>query len=180
MDMEEVEKHIISFAPGAKDRLDEISGLPDLNSVLDEDRVTDVCMFFGAAAYYAQLFEEATAQVLKGYRRLAILHDGGIPGDIDEQSLNKNTLGLLLKKLRRHFELDTEIDGALSQALGKRNYLMHEFFRRRDKELTSVTKRPEIIRELVEIGLLLKKGMFAMRGIAVALERFSEHHDELT
>jgi hypothetical protein len=175
--MDNAEKHVISFGPGAKDRLDQISGLPDLNSVSDEDRVTDVCMFFGAAAYYAQLFEEATAQVLKTYRGLPSLQDSGIPADLDEQSLDKNTLGLLLKKLRRHFAIDAEIDGVLSQALRKRNYLMHEFFLRREKQLSSSSKRPEIIRELVQIGLLLKKGMFAMRGMAVALKHFPEGRD---
>jgi len=136
------EKHVITFDSGAKQRLDEISDLPDLDSVSDDDRVTDICMFFGAAAYYAQFFEEAIAQFLGTYARLPQLEGSTIATKLDEQSLDKNTMGLLLKKLRIHFEIDVEIDAVLSEALTKRNYLMHEFFKQREKDFSSMERRP--------------------------------------
>src|SRR5438046_3381432 len=102
-------------------------------------------MFFGAAAYYAQFFEEAIAQFLRTDAQLPKLQGSRIDTNLDERSLDKNTMGLLLKRLRTHFEIDVEIDAVLSEALTKRNYLMHEFFKRRQMHFSSMKKRPEII-----------------------------------
>jgi len=55
--MPSTEKHSIVFDESAKQELNRISGLPDLETVSDEHQITDICMFFGSAAYYAQFFE---------------------------------------------------------------------------------------------------------------------------
>jgi hypothetical protein len=172
--MSKSDKHVITFDAGAKEAIARASDLPDLNTISDEDRVIDICMFFGAAAYYAQFFEAAIADFLIAYRKLPIpgMVDKGT--NLDEESLDKNTMGMLLRKLRNHFEIDNEIDSVLSDALTKRNYLMHQFFKKRRSDFSSSENRQQIFSELIQIGLLLKKAMVAIHGMTVGIERFSE------
>lgn len=173
--MPETEKHVIVFGDDAKVHLDVVSGLPDLSTVSDDHEITDICMFFGSAAYYAQFFEASLAEFLVTYRRLADkVH---LPKDIQtlEETLHKKTMGALLTELRKVFTIDdTDIDSLLSGALKMRNYLMHEFFRAREPEFPDAEKRRGIFGELISIGLTLKKAMFAVRGMNAAIQRYLE------
>jgi len=169
----DTEKHTISFAPGAKEHLDVVAGLPELNSVSGDHQVTDICMFFGAAAYYAQFFEESLAEFLVTYRRLA--EKVHLDSDIQtlEETLHKKTMGALLTELRKVFTIDdAEIDFLLSGALKMRNFLMHEFFRECEPDFSSDLKRLRIFEELIEIGLTLKKAMFAVSGMNAAIQQY--------
>ncbi len=165
------EKHSIVFDGLAKQELNRISGLPDLESVSDDHQVTDICMFFGSSAYYAQFFEASLADFLLSYRKL--IDRNLLNHEIQslETTLQKKTMGTLLKDLRTIFTIDdTDIDSTLDDALRKRNYLMHEFFRVREPDFTSTEKRNQIFGELIEIGLVLKKAMFTVRGMQAAIE----------
>lgn len=172
-EMSPEEKHSFVFDAAAKQTLDRVSGLPDLDTVSDDNRITDICMFFGSAAYYAQFFEAGLADFLLSYRKLVdrnLLHS-----EIQslETTLQKKTMGSLLKDLRTLFTIDDpDIDSSLDDALRKRNYLMHEFFRLREPDFSSEEKRNEIFVELIEIGLALKRAMFTVRGINAAIERY--------
>jgi len=177
--MPATEKHTISFAPGAKEHLNVVAGLPDLNSVSDDHQVTDICMFFGSAAYYAQFFEASLAEFLVTYRKLA--DKVYLESEIQtlEETLHKKTMGALLTELRKVFVIDdVEIDSLLSSALKLRNFLMHEFFRAREPDFPSERKRHHIFGELIEIGLTLKKAMFAVRGMNAAIQQYLQVVDE--
>jgi hypothetical protein len=129
-------------------------------------------MFFGAAAYYAQFFEESLADFLVTYRKL--VNRGLLKHEVEtlEATLHRQTMGTLLKDLRSEFTIDdTEIDDVLSIALKKRNHLMHNFFRVRVPDFPNPEKRPEIIGELIETGLILKKAMITVRGMTVGMEQ---------
>ena len=130
-------------------------------------------MFFGAAAYYAQFFEESLAEFLVTYRRLA--EKVHLDSDIQtlEETLHKKTMGALLTELRKVFTIDdAEIDSLLSGALKMRNFLMHEFFRECEPDFSSDLKRLRIFEELIEIGLTLKKAMFAVSGMNAAIQQY--------
>jgi hypothetical protein len=171
--MPSTEKHKISFDAGAKAHLDVVGSLPDLNSVSDDHQVTDVCMFFGAAAYYAQFFEASLADFLVTYRRLVEKVHLKTEVETLEELLHKKTMGALLHELRKVFTIeDTEIDSLLSDALKMRNFLMHEFFRLREPDFPSDLKRKRIFEELIQIGLTLKKAMFAIRGMNEGIKRY--------
>jgi len=87
--------------------------------------------------------------------------------------LHKKTMGALLTELRKIFTIDdAEIDSLLSRALKARNLLMHEFFRARERDFQSKRKRERIFQELIDIGLTLKKAMFAVRGMNVAIQQY--------
>jgi hypothetical protein len=171
--MSHTEKHTIRFDSDAKKHLDVVAGLPDLNSVSDNHQVTDICMFFGAAAYYAQFFEASLAEFLVTYRRLA--EKAHLDTEIQtlEETLHKKTMGALLSELRKVFTIeDAEIDSLLSGALKIRNFLMHEFFRLREPDFSSDLERQRIFGELIQIGLTLKKAMFAVRGMNEGIKRY--------
>ena len=88
-------------------------------------------------------------------------------------------MGALLTELRKLFTIDdAEIDTLLSDALKKRNFLMHEFFRAREPDFPSKLKRQRIFEELIEIGLTLKKAMFAVRGMNAAIQQYLQIDDK--
>jgi hypothetical protein len=166
------EKHPITFDPDAKTEIERRSCLPDLSEVKDEHDETTVYMFFGAAAYYAQFFEESLADFFVMYRKL--VNRALLEHEVEtlEATLHRQTMGTLLKHLRTQFTIeDTEIDDVLSLALKKRNYLLHNFFRVRVPDFPNPEKRPEIIGELIETGLLLKKAMVTVRGLTAGMKR---------
>jgi len=168
-------KHTITFAPEAKDHLGVVAGLPDLNSATDDHQITDICMFFGAAAYYAQFFEASLADFLVTYRRLAEKDDLEKEVQSLEETLHKKTMGALLHESRKVFTIeDADIDSLLTGALKMRNFLMHEFFRARERDFPLEVKRKRVFAELIEIGLTLKKAMFAVRGMNSAIQQYLE------
>lgn len=171
------EKHVISFDSSAKEALERASGLPNLENVSDDDSLTDICMSFGAAAYYAQFFEAAIARFLASFRRLTA-------HQIIEHTVKRKkvvtakTMGMHLQSLRAIFEIDPCIDSMFSEALQKRNYLMHYFFPERAPDFSSAAKQAVIFAELDEAGLLFKNAMNAMDGMTAAIERVLHDSDK--
>jgi hypothetical protein len=66
--------------------------------------------------------------------------------------VNKKTFGALLKRLKKMMNFDDSIITKIDEALDRRNYLTHHFFRNHNFALFSEEGRKVMMEELIEIG----------------------------
>ena len=163
-------KPIVKFSADAKQGLAETLKWP-VATEDDTNEITSICMFFGSAAYYAQFFEAALADFLVVYNKLVKKHLLQAEIVTLEETLHKKTMGALLKELEKVVEIaDPDVIKSLNEALQKRNFLMHNFFRKEEPSFSNPKKRKSIFEELVNTGLLLKQSMQTLRAMTIALE----------
>ena len=103
---------------------------------MEDNNHKDVFAHFGLAAYYAQCFE----MELKNIFMLSIRanHRTLSPGFVDQNEaiLDKKTLGILVRNIRKVVSLDDDCISALDTALSNRNNLMHGFYERHATDLS--------------------------------------------
>jgi hypothetical protein len=126
--------------------------MPDTLAATSEELTREVYACFGFAAYSAQCLEMSLGNYFMVYQRVS-----DITLTVDEllameATRQKQTLGLLLKDFRKYVDLDASYDDVLVQALKKRNFLMHHFFRERAVHFMADAGRSQMIDELTEIA----------------------------
>jgi hypothetical protein len=114
----------------------------------DASNHKDVFAHFGRATYYAQCFE----MELKNIFMLSV-HAGNRALSFElleqcESILDKQTLGMLLRDIRKLASFDDGCVSALETALSNRNRMMHGFFGRHATDLLSHRGRESTIDEL--------------------------------
>jgi hypothetical protein len=111
-------------------------------------QVAEVYAEFGLAMSVAQLLErQLVSLVIAAYepplgKLTADEYDGLLA------NLSKHTLGTLIQKLRKSFDVPAGFDLRLEEALRLRNWLTHHYFADRAAEFQSPEGRSEMIREL--------------------------------
>ena len=108
----------------------------------------DVFAHFGLAAYHAQCFEMELKNIF-----LLLLRANNRSLSIPllkqcEAVLDKQTLGTLVRDIRKVVSFDDRCVTAIESALTNRNRLMHGFYERHSTDLLSHTGRATIIQEL--------------------------------
>lgn len=164
-----MEKHKIEFDPGVMQSIDDAVAVPFTSRIERNATFVDVCTFFGTAAYYAQFYEDALASLLTEFTRLAKAMKLEIDPKTGIDNLDRNTLGMLLGKLRVIFEIESDFDMTLQTALKRRNELMHNFFKNKSGDIDNHDKAVVWVRSLVEDGLLFKKATYITWGIRSAV-----------
>lgn len=108
----------------------------------------DVFAHFGLAAYYAQCFE----MEIKNIFMLSVrANHRTLPPDFFDQcgaTLDKQTLGTLVRDIRKVVSFDDGCALALDTALSNRNRLMHGFYERHASDMLSHRGRETAIAEL--------------------------------
>jgi hypothetical protein len=103
---------------------------------------------FGLAVYLAQVLEYALVNAMI----VAQLPQAGAitRNDIDAFMAQefKGTLGRLIRNLAVHVAVPTTLQTVLSDALEKRNWLAHHYFRERAEQFVTTTGRSSMIDEL--------------------------------
>ncbi len=114
----------------------------------ESDQIRDTYAHFGLAVYMAQVLEHGLVNAMlvasiAGGRRLS-------PSDVDAFMDKKFelTLGRLIRDLRVHITVDDSLAQLLADALGKRNWLAHAYFRERAEAFMTETGRLAMIAEL--------------------------------
>lgn len=99
-----------------------------MNELKNSSTLEKVYRLYGLAAHNCSNIEYKIAHYLLGpeWEKADVLS----PEEVDKVSddLYKKTLGQLLKKYKKHFELTEEAPDILDEVLEKRNYLAHRFF----------------------------------------------------
>ncbi len=96
-----------------------------LNS--EEGQLNAVYACFGSAAKDCQFFEAALSNFLLTYNRL--LQKSLTLAELEavETELDKKTMGMLLRNFEKHVKInDASVSAVLSDALEKRNFLIHD------------------------------------------------------
>ena|SRR5215510_6004284 len=142
----------------------------------EEGQLNAVFACFGSAAQHGQFFEAAVGDFLLAYNR--VLKKSLTLSDLDalETDLQKKTLGALLGQFRKHVTIsEDEVSALLSDALQKRNFLIHRFFLDRQEKFRTEKGRFEMLSELVAIDVQLQKATDVTNGMRIALCRALEH-----
>jgi hypothetical protein len=130
---------------------------------------------FGMVAEKAQVLEVAVGNVALSFLTLFYKTDELSPDDrmlfrgvIDD--LNSKTLGRLLLFVKSTGTFDDAILQVIDEALERRNYLMHQFFRRHNFGIFSLTGREQMIDELKEIRNKLALAETMLNAISESLD----------
>ena len=136
-----------------------------LGVTMDEVEIRkEMFAWYGAAMYAAQLFEVELVTLLLGLKRFR--DPDTSPGEYDDLDtlLSRKTLGALLKELEKHCALSKEFKDLLIGYRDQRNFLAHEFFYTRAKDLTNTRGYERLTSELQGIERQLREAdQIAMR-----------------
>jgi hypothetical protein len=94
------------------------------------DDPKEVYAFYGLAAYAAQVLERGLVNLLVG---LSIAGERGITVEVIDglfERFNSHTLGHLFKALKSRISVPVGLEGQLSEALMRRNLLVHPILRK--------------------------------------------------
>ena len=111
---------------------------------------------------------------LRGLTRLS-------PGDIEQAFVanERKTLGQLIHDARNQVEIPDEISEKLTEALAKRNHLMHGFFAAHSVDFNSTPGRRDMIEELRSTTLDLQAADRALEPITRSLWQRLGMSDEI-
>ena len=135
-----------------------------------EGQLNAIFACFGSAAQHSQFFEVALGEFLMVYNK--IFRKSLTLNDLEaiETRLGKKTIGALLQEFRKYVTIDNgRIEQYLDDALVKRNFLMHHFFRVRQEEFITENGRMGMLKELVNIEIELKRATTLINGMRVAV-----------
>ena len=112
---------------------------------------------FGMVAERAQVLEVAAGNVALGFLATFVGTDEITPEQTEiyraiVDDVNRKTFGSLLKHLKKTMNLSDSIIKVIDEALERRNYLTHHFFRSHNFALYSEKGRETMTAELKEIG----------------------------
>jgi hypothetical protein len=117
--------------------------------VIDEEEQSKTLYAeFGAAMYFAQVFEYGVISALVALRLPE--KEKYTRQDIDEfiEGKYEKTLGALLRHLRGSMQLSDRLASLIEMSLARRNYLAHRYFRERAVPLQTIDGRDAMIAEL--------------------------------
>jgi hypothetical protein len=117
--------------------------------------VKEVYARFGLAVYFAQVLEHSLVNALvvldliPSRRHLAHSHEqweAEVDAFMDRHF--EVTMGRMMRNLHAVTQVDADLEQLLHDALSKRNWLVHDFYRERAIEFTSATGREQMLREV--------------------------------
>jgi hypothetical protein len=129
----------------------------------ENEQVKEVYARFGLAVYFAQVLEHGIVNALlvvdliPSRRHLAPSKDQWA-AEVDAFTGHhfEDTMGRLINNLRSVTTLDADLESILRKALGRRNWLVHDYFRERAEEFISDIGRQEMLKEIDECRELLQ------------------------
>ncbi len=137
---------------------------------------------FGLAADIAQGMETAAGNFLLSYA-MAFMDVKDITPEVSTwfkeiiEDINSKTFGTLLKHFKKTAMMDDNIISIVNEALEKRNYLTHHFFRFHNFSIHSEEGRREMIGELREIQKKLDLAQKVLDGLGNCLDQLAGRGD---
>lgn len=130
------------------------------------------------AAEKAQVLEVAAGNVALGFLAMFIKTDQITPEETEMyraivDDVNRKTFGALLKHLKGTMNLSDSIIKIVDEALERRNYLTHHFFRSHNFALYSEDGRKRMRGELKEIGEKLELAKRTLDAMAELMDQMA-------
>lgn len=137
-----------------------------------EGQLNAVFACYGSAAQHGQLFEDALSQLVLTLNRIS----GNDLSTVDllavESRLRKKTMGQLIGELKKRVTISHEwVYESLRIALEKRNFLIHEYFLKRQDEFEAYSGRMGMLSELLSIENAIKRATDITNGMRVAVNQ---------
>ena len=155
--------------------------------VQDEgEHVKEVYARFGLAVYFAQVLEHglvnalAILDLIPSQRHVARTREewaADVDGFMDRQF--KATMGRMMRSLRDVAQVDADLEQLLNDALDKRNWLVHAFFRERAAEFVSTIGREQMLAEVDKCRDLFRSADKRVEAIVGPLRKNAGITDEL-
>jgi hypothetical protein len=145
----------------------------------------DLYAEFGMAAEKAQVLELDAGNIALLYAALVVKNEKisgeqrGMLRDILDDC-DRSTLGKLLRQVKSIGEFDESILRAVDEALERRNYLTHKFFRTHNFAILGEAGRRTMIEELKEIRSKLDLARAMLLGVTAILQKLSGLDDRLS
>ena len=150
------------------------------------EHVKEVYARFGLAVYFAQVLEHGLVNALIILDLIPSRHhlarsrkEWGAEVDMFMDRHFETTMGRMMKNLRDVTEVPPELDILLHDALKKRNWLAHDYFRERAKEFMLPTGREQMLREVDECRNLFQAADKQLESIVAPLRAKVGISDEL-
>ncbi len=152
----------------------------------DGEQVKEVYARFGLAVYWAQVLEHGIVNALiildliPSRRHLARSTDewgSEVDGFMDRHF--QATMGRMMRELRDVTRMDDDLEQLLSEALRKRNWLVHDFFRERATGFISTTGREQMLSEVDRCRDLFQSADKRLEATVAPLRRKAGLTDEL-
>lgn len=123
----------------------------------DDEQTRDVYAHYGLAMYLAQTLEHAIVNAMVILRLPE--KEKYTRQDIDEfmEGSFQKTLGALLKQLKAEISFPPDLESVLVEALNRRNYLAHHYFRERAETIVTRNGRTLMLHELQSDQRLFEK-----------------------
>jgi hypothetical protein len=138
---------------------------------------------FGIAAEMAQVMEVEAGNAALSYLALFVDTDRISPEETAMfrgvmEDVNRKTLGAVLKHIKAFGNFDDRLVEIVDEALERRNYLTHKFFRSHNFAIQSEAGRKSMIAELKEIQVVLQRGHGVLNAVTDSLNHFSGRPDK--
>jgi hypothetical protein len=123
----------------------------------NDDHFKDVYAHAGLALYWCQCFEQTLANILLLQARITKRCVTLEQLDQFEEHVEAQTLGRLLKEVRQQVTFDERAETILPEALNKRNFLAHHFFKERAAVWYATNGPERLVAELESIQTLMRE-----------------------
>jgi len=112
---------------------------------------------YGCCMYHAQCLERQLAVLLASEERRLSETFGTAHYRTLFESLFRNTLGILLGRVRKRVNVSGDLESALTEALERRNWLAHDYFWKKVHLLETDEGRRSMIQELQNTAVFLAR-----------------------
>ena len=140
------------------------------------DDLRELYYEFGRAAEMAQVMETEAGNLALVYATM-LVDTSKITAEQREffqallQDVNKRTFGNLFRQIQKMGQVDDGILATVNDALEKRNYLTHKFFRNHNFAIHSVEGRQTMLAEIREIQASLSSAHTVLSGMTESLSQ---------
>ena len=130
----------------------------------EEGQLNAVFACYGSAAQHGQFFEESVTRLIITLNEMSGSEGGA-------EKMEKWTLGRLLNHFQDKFvnEIDEWVPEYLDEGRRLRNFLIHDYFLKRDGKFATRNGRMAMLKELLDIQQHLKRGADLLNGLRVAV-----------
>ncbi len=137
----------------------------------EEGQLNAVFACYGSAAQQGQFFEESVTRLI-----IALNEMSGSEGGAEK--MEKWTLGRLLNHFQETFVngIDEWVPEHLEEGRRLRNFLVHDYFLKRDGKFVTRNGRMAVLKELLDIQQHLKRGAELLNGLQVAVGKAMDGH----
>jgi hypothetical protein len=140
--------------------------------------LSELYLTFGITAEKAQVMETAAGNVALAYVTF-FFDTSKLTPEITERfkclikDINSKPFGVLLRTIKKSIQIDDKTLAIVDEALEKRNYITHSFFRHHNFAIHSEEGRRIMIDELTEIGRKFDLAHFLLEGLADGLHQLA-------